>query len=555
LAANAPLSRLHGFELMWPQVRAIAWAQWRIARNHLPRTSVGSWLMLLLGFLWYCAFAAIALTIAKLLSVVEPFWIRQWLPAAILGVCTFWQVVPLITLTGGWSLDVKKLQSFPFPTGALFGIETFLRITTAFEMVLIVLGAAAGLALNPGVPTPAFLFLLLLIPFNLLLSLGVREFILHSFARNRMREMFALLVVSIAVLPQILLRTPLGVTLKPYVIALSRRRVFPWSEIALLSTGRYSASSVLSCLVWIGAAYLFARTMFARGLREDNSTGSSSVALPASKSQTMLESLAGVPGRLFRDPLGILIEKEIRSLLRMPRFRVILGMACFFSVLVFLPMANRDASFMRHNFPDIAALYGMLILSDALFWNFFGFDRAAAQIYFAGPVDLRRVIQAKNLTSALFVVLQNTVVLAVAAALRLVTRPITALTSLGCTAVVTIFFIAAGNISSVTNARAVDPSQTLKKQTSAQRQLWLLCSSLAMCVLVGLGMLARWAVGTDWAMISVLAVEFGIGVIVFRISLDTAVLRGSERRETIVDGLSGRSPDYGSGKKLLQLDS
>lgn len=509
--------------------------------------------MVLLGFLWYCSFGAFSFVILKLCSAVEPFWLREWLPAGILAVCVFWQVVPLLTLTGGWSLDLKKLQSFPLPTDALFGIETLLRITTAFEMVLVVVGASIGLALNPGVPDLAFLFLLLLIPFNLLLSLGIREFILHSFARNRMREIFALVVVSIAVLPQLLLRTSLGERTKPYAIALSHWRFLPSAEIASLSTGRYSVVSMLVCLLWLAAAYLFARSMFARGLREDTNVGSPASSVSKPGGRNAWETLVSIPGRLFADPLGALIEKEMRSLVRMPRFRVIFSMACFFSVVVFLPLSQSNASFMRNNFPDVVALYGMLILSDALFWNVFGFDRGAAQIYFAGPVDLRRVIQAKNLSAVIFVALQNVVVLAVAAALGFLRHPVSVLSALGCTAVVTIFFIAAGNISSVSSARAVDPTQTLKKQTSAQRQLWLLGSSLAMCVLVGLGMIARWAADSEWAMVAVLAVEFGIGIIVFRLALETAVARGSARTEAIVDALGGRSYDDSSDKQLVQF--
>ncbi len=45
-------------------------------------------------------------------------------------------------------------------------------------------------------------FLLLYIPFNLFLSLAIRELLLHSFERNRFRELFAILLISIGVLPQ-----------------------------------------------------------------------------------------------------------------------------------------------------------------------------------------------------------------------------------------------------------------------------------------------------------------------------------------------------------------
>jgi ABC-2 type transport system permease protein len=524
---------------MWPQVSAIAWAQWRITRNHLPRTSTGSWLMALLGFLWYCAFGAVSLAVLKLFSIVPPSWLRQWLPVCLLGVCAFWQIVPVMTLTGGWSLNLKKLRSFPVPTSALFGIEVLLRLTTAFEMLLLVAGACVGLALNPGIPKPAFLFLLLIIPFNLLLSLGIREFILHSFARNRLREIFALVVISIGLLPQLFVHSSLGARATPYALDLSRGAFFPWAQIALLSSGFYSFRSIAAVLLWTAAVYAFAKVMFLRGLREEETMRpSSNGAVSKATGRNVWESSIDFLARRFPDPLGILVQKELRQLVRMPRFRVIIGMACFFSVMVFFPLSEAKASFMRSNFLEVVALYGMLILSDALFWNIFGFDRSAAQIYFVTPVNVRQVIQAKNLTALIFVAIQNLVVLVMAILLHFISTPLNVLSGFSCSATVTIFFLAAGNISSVTSPRGVDPAQTLKKQTNAQRQLWLLGCSGGMFLLVGLGMLARWATGSEWALIGVLAVEFGIGVIAFRIAMDTAVERALSHREEIINALS-----------------
>jgi ABC-2 type transport system permease protein len=524
---------------MWPQVLTIAWAQWRTARNHLPRTGAGTWMMAGLGLLWYCSFAWFAYAIFRLLSVLPAAALAYWLSAGILAVCVFWQVVPLMTLTGGWSLNLKKLQSFPIRTETLFGIETALRVTTGFEMVLLVVGATAGLYLNPSVRKPDPLLLLLIVPFNLLLSLGIREFILHSFARNRLREIFALLVVSIGLIPQVLVRTPLGSRAAPYALAASHGRGMPWAELARLSTGHFSWLSLGALILWILAAYAFAHWMFLKGLGEEETMrGDVGSERPSRRESTLGEAMLSLPGRIFDDPMGMLIEKEIRTLLRMPRFRVILGMACLFSVVVFFPLAQGEASFVRSNFLEVAALYGILILSDALFWNIFGFDRSAAQIYFASPVELRRVFQAKNLTAVLFVAVQNAVVFIVSILLRFAVTPSGILAGLCASAVVTIFFLAAGNLSSVTAPRAVDPAQTLRKQSSGQRQLWLAMCSFGMFALVGLGILAGWAMQTDWALITVLAIEFGVGVIVFRVATDSAIEKALARREEIIEVLS-----------------
>ena len=45
---------------MFEQIRAIAWAQFRTTRNHLPRTNVGSILLGLLSLLWYGLYVALA---------------------------------------------------------------------------------------------------------------------------------------------------------------------------------------------------------------------------------------------------------------------------------------------------------------------------------------------------------------------------------------------------------------------------------------------------------------------------------------------------------------
>ena len=59
-----------------------------------------------------------------------------------------------------------------------------------------------------------------------------------------------------------------------------------------------------------------------------------------------------------------------------------------------------------------------------------------------------------------------------------------------------------------------------------------------MTCLVGFAFLARWALDSDWALIGVFAVEFIIGVVVYRIATDSAVERGIRDRERIIDDLS-----------------
>src|SRR5687768_18508907 len=73
-------------------------------------------------------------------------------PSSLLMVFVYWQVVPIIMVSTGLSLDLNRLVVYPIPHAQLFTIEVLLRITTCLEMLLIVTGLAAGLAINPKVP-------------------------------------------------------------------------------------------------------------------------------------------------------------------------------------------------------------------------------------------------------------------------------------------------------------------------------------------------------------------------------------------------------------------
>jgi len=104
-----------------------------------------------------------------------------------------------------------------------------------------------------------------------------------------------------------------------------------------------------------------------------------------------------------------------------------------------------------------------------------------------------------------------------------------------------VYFLAAGNLSSVTMARPVDPRQTLRRQAGGRMQAWTFLCALSMAVLGGLAFLARWATGSYWASFAVLAVEFAIGGVVYWVSLQTAVEKAVARREELIGALSRSS--------------
>ncbi|MBV8828974.1 MAG: hypothetical protein JO108_07055 [Acidobacteriaceae bacterium] len=539
---------------MWTQVLTIAWAQLRITRNHLPRTRAGPIVATILALLWYGLYVGGAIALASVLPSRSLAELRLFLPAGLLAVFAFWQIIPLFTLSGGWSLQLNKLQIYPVPDRSLFSLEVFLRLTTAPEMIILLCGALIGLLKNPALAVFSPFCLLLFLPFNLLLSLGIRELIMHSFARSRFRELFAILLVSISIVPQILVRTEWGQRSTPYLLRFARYRPMPWSNVARLSLSRGSLFDVGCLLAWTALACWFAWRQFEKTLRQDDAFQS------AARSASVSEAGGRRVGvrffelltRVFGDPLGALIEKELRSLLRTPRFRVILGMATFFSILLFMPLSlgnshSAHGGFIHNNFLPVVTLYGLLLLSDSLLLNMFGFDRAATQVYFVTPVNLGSVVTAKNIVAIFFISIQCAVVLALSLGIRIAGAKTSDLTmTIGATAVVSLFYLAIGNLMSVYLARPIDPMQTFKKQAGGKAQLWFFGCSLGMFVLVGFAYLARWAFQTDWALVGVLLLEFAVGLIAYRIATQSALEYASTHREDIIDKLSKNLSPIGS---------
>ncbi|MBV8864584.1 MAG: hypothetical protein JO210_04205, partial [Acidobacteriaceae bacterium] len=137
-----------------------------------------------------------------------------------------------------------------------------------------------------------------------------------------------------------------------------------------------------------------------------------------------------------------------------------------------------------------------------------------------------------------FVLLQSAVILLVATVARVPVTWTSITSGLLASAVVTVFLLAAGNFTSLSMPRPIDPKQTFKKQAGAKMQIWLLGCSLGLFVLVGFAFLARYALQSDLVFLTVLAFEFAVGLIVYRLGLDSAVARGTRERERIVQMLS-----------------
>jgi hypothetical protein len=530
---------------MREQILAILWAQFRITRNHFPRSSFGTVLSWSVSCIWHMMFAVFAVLIARALQAAPAEYLVLGLSAGLLAVFVYMLVVPLVTASAGWSLQLDKLQAFPIANRTLFLIEVLLRLTSSPEMLILLCGGFAGLLLRHDVFPLAPFFLLLFVSFTLFLQLALRDFILHSFSRNRFREMITILLAATALLPRLLVRESTLPLVKPYLLMAANGAAAPWHQVAAQSAGRFSLAGIAAILCWNVLAIFVAHRQFMKSLnREDSFRQVQLFASTASRRVDLIGSLT----RTLPDPFGALFEKELRSLIRMPRFRVIFGMACVFSIFVFMPLAMNlgKHSFMNQNMLPVTSLYGLLLLSDVLLMNIFGFDRGATQVYFATPPAISLAIRAKNLAAVVFIVLQSLAVPLLSVVFRIQFSWLSLEAGLLASAVVAVFLLAAGNLLSVYLPRPINPRNPFRQQAGGKVQLWLLVCTLGMFLLVGAAFFARWATDRDWVLMAILGFELLVGLIIYRISLDSTVEQAVNSRERIVSALSQNASPMGA---------
>lgn len=532
---------------MLSQTRAIVWAQWRSFRNYFPRSNKTSLVFSsLLAGIWYAAFVYLAVIAGMLLSrpeELEPF--RAILPEALFLCFLYWQIVPVLMASLGSSLEIRKLLVYPIPSTQLFRLEVLLRISTAVEMCLLMAGAMVGLILNPQVPYWAPLSVLLFVVFNLFFSAGVRDLLVRLLARRRIREVVVFLLVLAAALPQVLLFNGSENHVRRFLGA-RPSEFWPWTATAQFALGNFSFRAAAVLISWTAAAYGFGRWQFERGLRFDSAAAGAQGASARSR-QSRLEWLYRIPNFLFRDPLAALVEKELRFLSRAPRFRLVFLMGFSFGLLIWTPMAFGRAGFQHSllgdNYLTFVVVYAMLLLSDSLVWNCFGFDRTAVQFYFSAPVSMTTVLFGKNLAAGLFILLEMLAIALVCAVLRLPLGFASIAEAFGVACVLTLFLLAIGNLSSLYNPRPVNPAKSFRTASSGRTQALLMLAFPVSLIPVAIAYLARYAFHTELAFFGVLVVAAGMGAILYRFGLESAVTAAAERKEQVISILgSGEGP-------------
>jgi ABC-2 type transport system permease protein len=508
---------------------------------------------LLTGLLWYGFWAGASAGIYALAARARLNLLERFLPIGLLLLFLYWQVVPIVSASFGAVLDLRKLLIYPVPHRNLFLVEVLLRLTTGAEMVLVAIGASAGLIVNKAVGGPAAAARILapiatFLLFNLLLSSGLRSLIERLLSRRRIREILIILMLTIVTVPRLLFLTGHRPRSLDGFAALSHNPFLPWVAAAGAMLGESEWRSLALIAAWTLAALWFGRVQFERNLRYD---AVAAQATPLDRSPSAKprwsDRLFRLPSMIFSDPLAILIEKELRSLARTPRFRMVFVMGFTFGVMVWLPFVfGRQADrsgLVADNFLAMVCVYALTLLGQVTYWNCFGFDRSAVQIYFAAPQGISVTLRAKNIASMIIVYAEVVVLTGLTWALHIGVGPDKVAETLIVVAVCSLYMLAFGNISSVHYPRALTPERVSQGGASSRFQaLVFILYPLALLPVI-LAYLARYAFDSGIVFALMLGFAALLGGVVYRLSLQSAVNTANKNRERILTDLSrGEGP-------------
>jgi len=252
------------------------------------------------------------------------------------------------------------------------------------------------------------------------------------------------------------------------------------------------------------------------------------------------------PGLALPDPLAAIVEKELRSLARTPRYRMIFVMGFSFGLMLWLPMALRGSSshgILSRHFLTVICVYALTLLGQVSYWNCFGFDRSAAQIYFAAPPSLYLTMAGKNLAAIILIYLEVAILIGITALLPVRVGYGQVVETLIVVGVCSLYMMALGNISSVQYPRGLNPSQVSQGGASGRFQALAVLLYPASMIPVFLAYLARYAFDSEVVFSLVLAFAAIVGCVLYWIALDSAVETAIQKRERIVQDLStGEGP-------------
>src|SRR4051794_1626033 len=511
-------------------IRAILRAQWLSMRF----STRGRAITLLVGSIWYTIWIFAASAAGLSIAAADPATLSLYLPVGAFAVFTYWQLMPILSASMGSALDLRKLLAYPIPHRTLFTVEVLLRLTTAVEMLVLLAGAVAGLVANPRVRTwGALVAVPLFVAVNLLLASGTRSLLERLLARRRLREVVVLLTTMMWVVPRLLFSMGYRARGVARIGAAMQTIALPWPAAAYAAIGQSVALAAASLSAWGLAAAFFGRWQFDRNLRYDATAAQATRDL---RGVSRADRFFRLPSLVLPDPLAAIVEKELRSLARTPRFRTVFIMGFTFGLAVWFPVVASEKE--RGSwFLTVVCVYALTLLGQVSYWNSFGFDRGAAALYFAAPAPIAWVLAGKNIAAAIYIYLEVFMIIAVTAALRIAAGWGQAIETLVVMAVCATYLLALGNLGSVHYPRGLSGERVAQGGGRGFQGFLFLIYPLALLP-VAMAYVGRYAFDSEVAFIVILAVAAGIGGVFYWIALESAVTAAGRLREQIVQELS-----------------
>jgi len=535
-----------------PQIRALLSLQRKAMgnalREHAGRNGLG--VSILVSSLWYVVWlslAGICWVAPHYIGVAD---IEEALPGLLLFAMGYWQLAPIVTLSLGVSIDMRKLSYYPVPTPTLFVVECLLRIWTGFEVIIVLCGLFLGL-ITAGSAHPVLLAvaLAMFLTLNVFISAGMRNLIERIFRKRLLREAVLVLLVSVTVLPQMIF---FSTQFRDVAQSAVRNQVeiplwiSPPGLAAAVAKGQATPPDVLIFIAMILGSALFGYLFFASTNRLAASESAADQA-PRPAAQGAFDKVFGpltaLILRVLPDPVRALTEKEIKYLWRSPRFRTPFFMGFTFAVIAWAPIMHQVGppygEWMRVSAPSMISMYAFLLLGPVLFLNRFGFDRAASRFYFWMPIEVGQLLLSKNLATAFFCYCEIFLISAICAVigLQITIRSVIEAVFIG--AIALLWLLAVGNQMSVRQPVPSNPDRVSHSSAGSGLrgvvQFFAFPLSLSP---VFAALVYRFLGGSDLGFVSILGAAAGCGVIAYYLSFLNASAYGLTNRETIVSRLS-----------------
>jgi ABC-2 type transport system permease protein len=522
-------------------------AQLRMYRNMMgKRGKATSALNLIVSGIWYCFVAFLAVVVSGFISKAETAAnLAPSIQYVLLAIFLYWQVVPILTVSFGLALDVKRLLVFPICPGQFFLLDLVLALPTSIEPLIVLGGVLAGLLRNPAVPAIyAIVAIMLFLCTNIFVGVAFRALVTKMSTLRWWREGLLLLALMLALTPQWMMLAEENDSWWSILNPIAGSVWLPWASAGNLASGVNALPSLLILLAWGGATFVAGRGLFHYFVSAESGPFRSTEVHPQSlvrrRGFSDLRALsAHILSKPFPDPVAFLVEKEFLTFSRSPRFITVFVMGFTFGIVVFLPIALGDndeqPGLIAQNFLSMVSAYAILLMSETSFWNIFGLDRKSVQTYLFIPVPLQHVFVAKNIAAFVIVCFQ---VVLIAIVCGIIGLPVTpgGIVEASLTAVVlAINMFAMGNQSSVHYPVGVNPDASWSTANRAKSRLALILLFPLISLPTTLAYLARFALDSDWGFYGGMLIAALIAVCFYLVSLHSSVEYASNHREKLAD--------------------